>query len=207
MPQYEPNIPTGLVNLDVDYQNLRNNFQEINTVYLIDHVAMTDTSAQKGFHKAVHMVQRGSDPGATGDVGIVFCKKVNDGINDSQILYFKNDLGKIGQLTRNFTPKKGQNGYTYLPGGLIMQWGFKSASFVNGGVTNSVTLATSNINFPNNCYVAYGNPVNQDPGSITSNNCAVVPRNLGLTQIQFVLTAGSTGPATLIGYNWWALGD
>jgi hypothetical protein len=50
---YQPGIPTGLVNLDVDYQNLQDNFQQLDTTYGEDHYAYSDPSANNGFHNKI----------------------------------------------------------------------------------------------------------------------------------------------------------
>lgn len=50
---YQPGIPTGLVNLDVDYQNIQENFQQLDTTYAVDHYAYSDPSSNNGFHNKV----------------------------------------------------------------------------------------------------------------------------------------------------------
>jgi len=75
MPSYQPNIPTGAVNLDVDYQNLRGNFQSLDATYLIDHVALTNTDVNiQGFHKVVHLTKSSGDPTTSSTSGILYTK-------------------------------------------------------------------------------------------------------------------------------------
>jgi hypothetical protein len=50
---YQPGIPTGLVNLDVDYQNIQDNFQQLDTTFAVDHYAYSDPSSSNGFHNKV----------------------------------------------------------------------------------------------------------------------------------------------------------
>lgn len=54
MTLYQPGIPTGTVNLDQDYQNLQNNFQQINTTYAVDHIPLTQAT-NNGFHNQCTM--------------------------------------------------------------------------------------------------------------------------------------------------------
>lgn len=44
MSTYNPNVPTGLINLDNDYLNLQKNFQQINTTYAVDHIPLTNNT-------------------------------------------------------------------------------------------------------------------------------------------------------------------
>src|SRR5580698_774128 len=53
MPVYQPGIPTGTVNLDVDYLNLQGNFQQLNIVYGTDHYPFDNASPNQGFHNQV----------------------------------------------------------------------------------------------------------------------------------------------------------
>lgn len=53
MPVYQPGIPTGTVNLDVDYLSLQGNFQQLNIVYGTDHYPFDNASPNQGFHNLV----------------------------------------------------------------------------------------------------------------------------------------------------------
>ncbi len=52
MALYDPLVPTGFVDLDTDYANLQNNFQELDNVYGIDHVKYS-VITNTGFHNKV----------------------------------------------------------------------------------------------------------------------------------------------------------
>lgn len=53
MPAYQPNIPSGTVNLDVDYTNVLGNFQQLNIVYGTDHYPFDNATPNQGFHNKV----------------------------------------------------------------------------------------------------------------------------------------------------------
>lgn len=53
MPVYQPGIPTGTVNLDVDYLNLQGNFTQANIVYGTDHYPFDNATPNQGFHNVV----------------------------------------------------------------------------------------------------------------------------------------------------------
>lgn len=193
---YQPGIPTGFVNLDLDYVNLRNNFLQINTTYATDHVPLTDASNKNGYHTDIHLVSTANPPATVADVAQIYSNKNNDGISDDTSLYFLSGNGNRSQLTRNFQPIVGANGSTFLPGGIIYQWGvFSTGGGTTAGMNNhqtgTILFATANINFSNNCYMVNLQLISQrprpagSPGAPTdsSNNSLFVVRgsvsNLG----------------------------
>lgn len=74
MPLYQPLIPSGTVDLDVDYQNIQDNFNQANVVYGTDHFPLDNaTVGQQGFHdKATFPVR--TDPTTIASQGIVYTK-------------------------------------------------------------------------------------------------------------------------------------
>jgi hypothetical protein len=50
---YQKGIPTGIVNLDVDYLNVQGNFQQANIVYGTDHYPFDNATPNQGFHNLV----------------------------------------------------------------------------------------------------------------------------------------------------------
>lgn len=135
---YQPNIPTGTVPLNQDYANVQGNFSSLNTQWLVDHVPLTDTSGTppNGYHTFVHLVpfsvpnppgnpnnQPVVAPAATVGYGQLFGATINDGINTDTALYYLSGGGRLSQLTRNIQPLSAGPGYSYLPGGILIQWG------------------------------------------------------------------------------------
>ena len=120
---YQPNIPTGSVPLNIDYQNLRTNFTALNTIFGVDHLTYNNATAQKGYHTNIHMVPAGSNPSAVVGYGTLYNRTTNDGYDSDQTLFFLTGDGKRLQLTSNVSPSLANTGYTFLPGGLILQWG------------------------------------------------------------------------------------
>lgn len=53
MAVYQPGIPTGTVNLDVDYLSIQGNFQQANVVYGTDHYPFDNATPNQGFHNVV----------------------------------------------------------------------------------------------------------------------------------------------------------
>ena len=127
---YQPLIPTGTVKLSVDYANIQGNFQSLDTIFNVDHVPYSNTTPQKGFHKCVHLNAVSTVavplplPVPVPLTGEIFSAQVNDGINTDEQLFFQSgDNGFLTNLTRNFQPLPIATGATFLPGGLILNWG------------------------------------------------------------------------------------
>jgi hypothetical protein len=160
---YQPGIPTGSVPLNQDYLNLQANFTQINDQFEVDHVPLTSTSGTppNGYHEAIHLVPVStptSNPPnnqpingytATTGYGQVFDATINDGINVDQALFFLTGGNRLMQLTRNFVPVSASRGYTFLPGGLILQWGVINSPGISGTVTFS---SSGGIAFPSNIF-------------------------------------------------------
>lgn len=147
MSTYQPGIPTGTVDLDVDYLNLQNNFTQLDTSFGSDHVTFSNQTPQNGYHQDIHFnpfsttvtnppnnyvaddqfPQQGTiPPGAPATVagfGQLFSSQVNDTIGTDTGLYWLSGNGSKVAMTRNFTPSHAASGRTFLPGGLILQWG------------------------------------------------------------------------------------
>lgn len=145
---YQPNIPTGSVPLNQDYLNIQGNFSSLNTSFGRDHQPLTTaTFPPDGYHTWVHLVpfsttasnppnnQPVTAPAATAGYGQLFGAQINDGINTDQALYYLSGGNRLTQLTRNIQPLATATGYTFLPGGLIMQWGTATSG---AGVTFNV---------------------------------------------------------------------
>lgn len=135
MSSYQPSIPTGLVNLDVDYANIQANFSQADTTFGIDHYKFSDQTAQNGIHKQIRMPNQSPALGsfAPGN-GMMFASL----LNGNSWPVWQNALGNtimMSSATVNLA-----SGYCSLPGGMLMQWGnFDPNSSIN--VTFPVAFA------------------------------------------------------------------
>lgn len=158
---YQPGIPTGLVNLDEDYQNIQGNFQALDTVFAVDHVQFSNATAQKGYHTLIHFNPVSTTvtnapnnqpvsipPAVTAGYGQLFSAQINDGLATDEVLYWRSGGGRLTQLIRNTQPVASANGYTFLPGGLLIQWGVKNAP----GTSGTILFNAANIDFSTSLY-------------------------------------------------------
>lgn len=124
-----------------------------------------DGITAEGYHKVIHFVTNGGNPGPVTGIGQLFTKTVG---SDQQI-FFESGGGIITQITGPNAPLISGNGYTWLPGGLLMQWGIAPGISSSGsGTTVSFTSIGSLINFPNNCFLVLANG-NSATGSVSTN--------------------------------------
>ena len=107
------------------------------------------------------------------------------------------DTDLIRGLPADFTCSKTQNGYTKLPNGLIIQWGY-----INTGTNDSDISVTFPITFPNHCSSVY---ISADSGGGSDGR---VPRTKNRTINGFTRTQDGFADARDSNYNefWLAIG-
>lgn len=223
MPTYQPGIPTGTVPLNVDYQNLQDNFTQLNNVYTIDHLPFTNSTGQMGYHTAIHLVpvsttttntpnnQPINGYTSTPGYGQLFSAQINDGIVTDEALYFLSGGNRLTQLTRNLTPVASSIGYTSIPGGLILQWGFVNGTHPNGsnpnvllgGDNGTIVFSSSNIAFPANCFSVWTQGF-LISGPVPNNPMTIVPVINSRLSFSWYVASNSS---SYNGFYWVALGN
>lgn len=145
---FYPSKPAPGDFLNVSVNDIQGNFNVSNTVMGSDHYPFDDTT-QGGKHKKSDYVSSLytlllPPPTSSGHV-VQYAASTPQGT----VLAFIADgsIQGIALTTAGVTPKKATNGYTFLPGGFIMQWGKvqKTAD------PTPVLFVTDNIDFPNGC--------------------------------------------------------
>lgn len=216
MSIYQPGIPTGTVNLDVDYQNIQNNFQQLDTSFNVDHVTFSNQSAQNGYHKSVHLNPISTTatnppnnfpavvPTTTAGIGQLFSVETNEGPGAADTnLYFKTGLGNLVALTRSMIPTANTNGYTYLPGGFILQWGIYTAPVGNWPTTTQnltfLSQVPANVNFTAANYIIL---TTFTGASGSSGSIGIVSKSNSGFQWNF----GGSSNASFTGFQWVAIG-
>lgn len=216
MSTFQPLVPTGRVRLSIDYQNLQKNFQQLDTTFGVDHTLFSNQTAQNGYHKTVHMIPistvasrppdnqpiNPADYVATPGFGQLLSAEINDGINTDTALYFLTGGNRLQQLTRNFLPVASNNGYTFIPGGLMVQWG-RVTGLSGAWPTSDQTLlfATNNINFANNCFAVFTTfigPTSSSSGDISINS---------QSNLNFHWQFSGSSSSSFGGFFWWAIGN
>lgn len=191
---YQPGIPTGTVNLDTDYLNIQNNFTSLNTQFGIDHVPFSDPSGTiNGFHEDIHFNPVSTTatnppnnyppttPAATPGFGQLFSPEVNDGLSIDTSLYYLSGGGRLSQLTRNFQPVANQNGRTFLPGGMIIQWFFVANPADDTNISYPLP-------FPTACYSIQLTPIMNDNSTV---RCYIKSGSVNATNFRIRSTSSS----------------
>jgi hypothetical protein len=183
MTTYQPNIPTGTVDLDQDYLNLRGNFQQLDTTYGDDHFAYSDASPNNGFHKQVRL-KNSTPPLLDGADSELFAQL----INGNSWPVWGNTLGNTTIISSGTLAS--QNGFCSLPGNLLLQWG--TAVFPGTGSTNFNTPFATN-----GCYNVSATLIGSSSVTNTVSIAAITGNNF---------TWHFTGTTSYSGFFWVAIG-
>lgn len=144
---FTPLIPQSGQSLGGSRSQVSGNFANYNAVVSQDHVAPNSTGQGK-HNKSTYPVQ------ATTPVTIANeCATFSSTINSVPQLMIQpqNQSGAGIQLTRLDTGcLTNLNGYSFIAGGVIYQWG--QGSFAANATNTNISFASANINFPNHIF-------------------------------------------------------
>ena len=124
---YNADIPQANDDPSQSQGQLLSNFQTLNTFLSVNHVALND--GDQGKHKFVQFPEQSSDPATAANEGALYAKEYDvDGMGSLETtLFFRNESS--GTVTTFGGPSSlALPGYTYLPGGILIQWNRVSAS-------------------------------------------------------------------------------
>lgn len=128
-------IPRSGQSLGNSRPQVQGNFDYIDTAFAINHVAFNASGVGK--HKFLQMPEQGSAPSTAANEGALYTKEASSITN---LFWRQESSGTEVQMT-NIAPSSAQNGYTFLPGGMLMQW--NNVSLGASGSATTVTLPTS----------------------------------------------------------------
>ena len=144
---YTRDIPDPPSSPSVDVPNMKVNTNSIDDIWRKDHFSFS--SATAGLHNRVQLVEIGTAlPAGLANVGSgTLFTKVTANPFEGNLYFYRIGAGAAIQMTGPGSPLAAGNGYTFLPGGFLMQWGTVPAGIVVGN--NPISF---NITFPNNVY-------------------------------------------------------
>lgn len=121
MTVYNGNIPQPNDRPSDSQSDLLNNFSALKVFVDRNHVAIVDptTNTSEGKHKFLQIPEQSGPPTTAVNEGGLYVKEQS---SRATLFYRQESDGTEIQLT-NLDPSLGTNGYTFLPGGLILQWG------------------------------------------------------------------------------------
>jgi hypothetical protein len=172
MSGYISNVPLSNQSLGQTQPTINNNFTVLNTNMGADHVDFTFAAppgGNGGRHNTVTMIQQSGDPAAVSSAPILY-SKLSNAVDEIFMRRASGDGGQVVQMTTaKVVPSVNvaqaiagggttSGGSSFLPGGVVIQWGTLSG-VGNGGV---VPFAGT---FPTACFGV--TLTVQDPGAST----------------------------------------
>ena len=149
---YNPNIPAAGTRIDQTFSLITTNFSQANTIFGQDHVEFNNvTSANRGKHNKSTYLELGADP-TTAANEVALYAKVGTNPAESNLFFRGESNGFVYQMTKaisastsvfaNNTNYSGNNngGWTFLPGGLVIQYGRKTSPGTSGTVTFPISF-------------------------------------------------------------------
>lgn len=201
---YFPAIPAANDDPSVSQGQIQTNFSTLNSAINLNHVDLGTGVNQAGKHKFVEMPNQAAVPATLATEGTIYTKAVS-GV--SQEFYTPDATANEYQMTRTITTKftlLGTNtnyqvgppslfgGWSFLPGGMLFQYGFL-ANPVNGNV---ITFPVQFTNVPYSVTVSAVRSNTQDKTISISNG------TVGTSSFALILSSSSTPD----GVYWMAIG-
>lgn len=135
-------IPLVGQNLANTRDNIRNNFTFIDNGFAVNHVEL-NSGADSGKHKFVTMPEQGSSPATLVNEMAMFTRQSPDS-SQTEACIRRESNGTVYEFT---IATRAQNGWTRLPSGIIMLWGFRNAN-LNAGANLQLLNSANFANFP-----------------------------------------------------------
>lgn len=209
---YFPLKPASTDNLSVSQGDIQGNFQTANTIMNINHYPFDDVTTNKGMHRFVELPRVGAPPGSlTPANGVVYTGTAN---GETQLFYSPDNSNIAYQLTatnstENATFKTNTNyapviagrlgGWTFLPGGLLLQYGTLNVAIIGTPTTLLFPRAFLALTVPYSITLGFIN----NGGDSPAENAVYVKQGT-VTNIGCDLTNSSAGDLTSV--YWMAIG-
>ena len=133
---FTPNIPTTGQSLGNTRDAIRNNFTNYNDVISVNHYA--PNLAEQGKHKFIQMPEVAAPPATLPNEIGLYPKDVG---GDARLFLRQENNGTEIQIS-GADPLIGTSGYTFLPGGITLQWGSEVKNGSTGTLTFPVAFTT-----------------------------------------------------------------
>lgn len=195
---FNPNIPLPTDFLSQSQQDILTNFQTSDTSQGVNHYPYSDVTANNGKHKFVQMPENAA-PVTAVDEGAVYTK-VGVGPAETNLWFRAEDSGGGGGFEYQLTRVDAANsasfaassaavdtaGWTFLPGGLLLQYGYRGVA-ANGTAT-TITFPRA---FTTAVYsITIGN-VTAEGNSPSANNQFISQASVSTTSFNVVNSSSS----------------
>jgi len=191
---YDSNVPAANHSPKNDQGQMQTNAASISSLIGIDHIGFNVPSG--GYHNIIHQAPQAADPATVAGVGQIYTKTVSG----DQQLFYESGNGIINQLSFiNTSSSAIENGYIWIGGVILMQWGRVSSTTNSSG---TVTFPTA---FPTACLNIECTP-NYSSSLPSSQVCVIINRTSTPTTTTFKWNRiTNSGQST--GFYWFAIGN
>ena len=199
--------PTASQAISASQPILKENFNASDDSFGTDHFAFSNTTAQNGTHKQVQLYEGTSVNGTipAGLKGANYESIYSSLTAGTGELWMVRGASATGvQLTGPGTPTATTAGYSFLPGGILIQWGQKIQAMSSGSNTGTITFS---LPFPNKIFVITANPF-ANFGDLPSSQGSITFRNSEFsTTLNEATWQFYTGSSKYTGFDWIAIGN
>lgn len=196
IPTYTLGYPPDGASLGQTKVTMRNNLDGTFETLGVDHINNNGQPGNQpaGYHNVIHVVPQGMNPGTVSRIGQLFTKTFNSFSTD-EALFWETGNGLIQQLTVNFTPLAASTGYSFIAGGVILQWGTTGASSTTVPVTFPIV-------FPNALFNVQVTRLHNSSSPGSTFSYWVNSDNYNASGFQIINNDGHTWQ-----YQWFAIGN
>jgi len=205
IPTFTPGYPQDGQSLGASKAVIRNNLDGMFQVFSVEHNTQ-NVLTNTGLHRqSTYPAASGRPTTTTGQINI-YSRAITGGT--ALFTSRDNNSATVTQISNPnvISPLAATDGYSYLPGGLIIQWGTRIVTINNVGATFLVTFP---IPFPNNCFNVQCTAKNNID---TSGNVTASPRNFTtvgsmVTQVRVLVVTSTSTTNAYENFYWVAIGN
>jgi hypothetical protein len=171
---YNTNIPAAANLLSDDQPNLAINTNSVSDILggdsTVDMIGFGD--ANGGWHRKVTYINQGSNPGSASTQYVLYSKQSG---SQSELFVQKDGTATPIQVTRG-VPRAATSGYSYLPGGMLIQWVQRTSTGAFSWPTPFTTACYgATLGYNDNNYVGIPNLTSiTTTGAVLSNSSAAI---------------------------------
>jgi len=193
---YTLGIPAGSHNPSADYTGMQENYTSIDGLIAVDHFGFNDLNG--GWHKQSTYPNVSVDPTTVAGQIALYSKQ---GAISSELFMIRD--GNAGTAVNLTTSKVGSPsatpiGVSWLPGGILIQWGTLAVS--NNTTFTPVSFTPS---FPNACFNIVLTMINTQGITASANSLFVRSGSVSTTGFQIFNTSSSSAQSAY----WLAIGN
>jgi hypothetical protein len=196
---YNTQIPATNDDPGFDQPLMQINNLSTSNLISVDHVGFVNDVG--GAHTRVQLQNIPNSGGVpVGGYGVGFQTLFSDVINSQGEILMQRGVDARIQLTGPYSPSAVANGYTFLPGGLLLQWGTVIGV---ANTTHVFNFNSFNISFPSACFVVLPTPI--AIGSSVTSQATI--SCYAFTENNFSWVYNKTTGASWLSFNWIAIGN